>query len=43
MLAAYHGHAALLSELAAAGTGIAFRAKPALREVADVVLDGASL
>lgn len=29
--------------LAAAGTGIAFRAKPALREVADVVLDGASL
>ena len=29
--------------LIAAGTGIAFRAKPALREVADVVLDGKSL
>ena len=29
--------------LAAAGTGIAFRAKPALREMADVVLDGPSL
>ena len=29
--------------LIAAGTGIAFRAKPALREVADVVLDGESL
>jgi phosphoserine phosphatase len=29
--------------LLAAGTGIAFRAKPALREVADVVLDGESL
>lgn len=29
--------------LQAAGTGIAFRAKPALREVADVVLDGESL
>lgn len=29
--------------LVAAGTGIAFRAKPALREVADVVLDGESL
>lgn len=29
--------------LAAAGTGIAFRAKPALREIADVVLDGESL
>ena len=29
--------------LAAAGTGIAFRAKPALREMADVVLDGESL
>ncbi|ATG51989.1 phosphoserine phosphatase SerB [Brachybacterium vulturis] len=29
--------------LAAAGTGIAFRAKPALREVADVVIDGPSL
>lgn len=27
----------------AAGTGIAFRAKPALREVADVALDGESL
>ena len=27
----------------AAGTGVAFRAKPALREVADVVLDGPSL
>ena len=29
--------------LGAAGTGIAFRAKPALREIADVVLDGESL
>jgi phosphoserine phosphatase len=29
--------------LTAAGTGIAFRAKPALREIADVVLDGESL
>lgn len=29
--------------LIAAGTGIAFRAKPALREVANVVLDGESL
>ncbi len=29
--------------LGAAGTGIAFRAKPALREIADVVLDGDSL
>lgn len=29
--------------LEAAGTGIAFRAKPALREIADVVLDGPSL
>ncbi|MDN5819987.1 MAG: phosphoserine phosphatase SerB [Brachybacterium sp.] len=29
--------------LAAAGIGIAFRAKPALREVADVVIDGPSL
>ena len=29
--------------LVAAGTGIAFRAKPALREVADVILDGESL
>ncbi|WP_114854788.1 phosphoserine phosphatase SerB [Brachybacterium sp. YJGR34] len=29
--------------LRAAGTGIAFRAKPALREVADVCLDGESL
>ncbi|WP_394216319.1 phosphoserine phosphatase SerB [Brachybacterium vulturis] len=29
--------------LAAAGTGIAFRAKPALREVADVVIEGPSL
>jgi phosphoserine phosphatase len=29
--------------LLTAGTGIAFRAKPALREVADVVIDGASL
>ena len=29
--------------LAAAGTGIAFRAKPALREVADVIVDGESL
>lgn len=29
--------------LRAAGTGIAYRAKPALREVADVVLDGPSL
>lgn len=29
--------------LRAAGTGIAFRAKPALREVADVLLDGPSL
>lgn len=29
--------------LRAAGVGIAFRAKPALREVADVVLDGDSL
>ncbi|MFC7463727.1 phosphoserine phosphatase SerB [Brachybacterium sp. GCM10030252] len=29
--------------LRAAGTGIAFRAKPALREVADVILDGESL
>lgn len=29
--------------LIAAGTGIAFRAKPALREIADVVLDGESL
>ncbi|MGP9536962.1 phosphoserine phosphatase SerB [Brachybacterium sp. AOP43-C2-M15] len=29
--------------LLAAGTGIAFRAKPALREVADVVIDGTSL
>ncbi|MGO2537123.1 MAG: phosphoserine phosphatase SerB [Brachybacterium tyrofermentans] len=29
--------------LQAAGTGIAFRAKPALREVADVALDGESL
>ena len=29
--------------LAAAGTGIAFRAKPALREIADVVLEGPSL
>lgn len=29
--------------LTAAGTGIAFRAKPALREIADVVIDGDSL
>ncbi|GAA1490595.1 phosphoserine phosphatase SerB [Brachybacterium sacelli] len=29
--------------LRAAGTGIAYRAKPALREIADVVLDGESL
>lgn len=29
--------------LTQAGTGIAFRAKPALREVADVILDGPSL
>ncbi|ATG54853.1 phosphoserine phosphatase SerB [Brachybacterium ginsengisoli] len=29
--------------LLAAGTGIAFRAKPALREVADVTIDGESL
>lgn len=29
--------------LAAAGTGIAFRAKPALREIADVTIDGDSL
>ena len=29
--------------LVAAGTGIAFRAKPALREIADVVIDGESL
>ena len=29
--------------LQAAGTGIAFRAKPALREVADVSLEGPSL
>lgn len=29
--------------LAAAGTGIAFRAKPALREIADVEIDGESL
>lgn len=29
--------------LEAAGTGIAFRAKPALREVADVTIDGESL
>lgn len=29
--------------LLAAGTGIAFRAKPALREIADVVLEGDSL
>ena len=29
--------------LSAAGTGIAFRAKPALREIADVVIDGDSL
>lgn len=29
--------------LAAAGTGIAFRAKPALREIADVRIDGESL
>lgn len=29
--------------LRASGTGIAFRAKPALREVADVVIDGESL
>lgn len=29
--------------LEAAGTGIAFRAKPALREIADVIIDGESL
>lgn len=32
-----------LDMIAAAGTGIAFRAKPALRHAADVVLDGPSL
>lgn len=32
-----------LEMLRAAGTGIAYRAKPALREVADVILDGESL